>query len=257
MSPNPFTWRWQFFLLAESTRHLLSAYVGVDFSFVMSLCFFVNRGVPRDEDLEWLFIRKKLHCYNESVGSNNMFWSNYFFYICFHAGGFTKHFRWPEVKLRDEESSPSDALTSKKQKTRLTGKARTYLWACPLPPPPPPQPHLPFPCFFKIKVRGSSKLAWIDAVRTTRYSLILMLCCDVFTFAVKQVVPSDEDLEWLYLSCLLYEKSFLELFARLQTRDISDMLPNPFTWRWQFFLLAEKNKHKISSVRVCGRGFFV
>ena len=22
---------------------------------------------------------EKLHCYNESVGSNNMFWSNYFF----------------------------------------------------------------------------------------------------------------------------------------------------------------------------------
>ena len=38
------------------------------------------------------------------------------------------------------------------------------------------------------------------------------------------------------------KKSFLELFARLQTRDISDMSPNRFTWRWQFFLLAEKKK---------------
>ena len=51
-------------------------------------------------------------------------------------------------------------------------------------------------------------MARIDAVRTTRYPLILMLCYDVLTFVVKQVVPSDEDLEWLYLSCLLYEKSF-------------------------------------------------
>ena len=33
-------------------------------------------------------------------------------------------------------------------------------------------------------------------MRTTRYSLILMLCCNVFIFVVKQV-PSDEDLEWL------------------------------------------------------------
>ena len=29
-------------------------------------------------------------------------------------------------------------------------------------------------------------MAWIDAVRTTRYSLILMLCCDAFIFVVKQ-----------------------------------------------------------------------
>ena len=70
----------------------------------------------------------------------------------------------------------------------------------------------------------------IDAVRTTRYSLILMLCCDAYTFLVKQGVPSDEDLEWLYPSCLLYKNSFLELFARLQTRDVNDMSPNPFSW---------------------------
>ena len=37
----------------------------------------------------------------------------------------------------------------------------------------------------------------IDAVRTTRYSLILMLCCDFFMFLVKQGVPSNEDLELL------------------------------------------------------------
>ncbi|CAH3030990.1 unnamed protein product, partial [Pocillopora meandrina] len=35
------------------------------------------------------------------------------------------------------------------------------------------------------------------AIRTTRYPLILMLCCDVFMFLVNQGVPSDEELEWL------------------------------------------------------------
>ena len=185
---------------------------------ILMLCcdvfmFFAKQGVPSDEDLEWLFIREKPHCYNESAGSNNMFWSIYFFYICYHAGGSIKHFRRPKVKRRDEESSPSDALTPKKRKTRLAGKMRTYLWACPLTAT--PQPHLPFPWFCKIKMCGSSKMAWIDAVRTTRYSLILMLCCDVSTFLVKQGVPSDEDLEWLYPSCSLYEKEFFRAFRSI------------------------------------------
>ena len=77
---------------------------------------------------------KKLPCYNESVGSNNMFWSNDFFRICYHAGGSIKHLRWPKVKCRDGESSPSDALTPKKRKTRLAGKMRTNLWACSITP---------------------------------------------------------------------------------------------------------------------------
>ena len=55
----------------------------------------------------------------------------------------------------------------------------------------------------------------IDAVRTTRYSLILMLCCDVSTFLVKQGVPSDEDLEWIYPSCSLYEKEFFRAFRSI------------------------------------------
>ena len=38
--------------------------------------------------------------------------------------------------------------------------------------------------------------------------LISMLSCDVFMCLVKQGVPSDEDLEWLYPSFLLYEKEF-------------------------------------------------
>ena len=49
------------------------------------------------------------------------------FYICYHAGGSTKHFGWPKVNRCDEESSPSDALTLKKRKTRLAGKMRRSL----------------------------------------------------------------------------------------------------------------------------------
>ena len=62
---------------------------------------------------------------------------------------------------------------------------------------PHPQAHLPAPCLCKIKMRGSSKIAWIVAIRTTRYSLILMLFWNVLFFLVKQGVPSDEELEWL------------------------------------------------------------
>ena len=58
-----------------------------------------------------------------------------------------------------------------------------------------------------------------------------MLSCDVFMCLVKQGGPSDKDLKKLYPSSLLYEKKNLELFARLQTRDINGMSPNPFTWR--------------------------
>ena len=73
----------------------------------------------------------------------------------------------------------------------------------------PPPPNLIFSMLlWKKKVPGSRKMAWIDAVRTTHYSLILMLRCDVFTFVVKQEVPNDEDVEWLYPSCSLYEKEF-------------------------------------------------
>ena len=44
------------------------------------------------------------------------------------------------------------------------------------------------------------------------------------------------------LKLLIVWKSFLELFARLQTIDINGMSPNPITWRWKFFLLAEKKE---------------
>ena len=59
------------------------------------------------------------------------------FNICYHAGGSTKHVCRPKAERRNEESSPSDALTPKKKKTRLAGKMRTYLWARPLTPTPP------------------------------------------------------------------------------------------------------------------------
>ena len=143
-----------------------------------------------------------------SIASVNLLaqsiWNNDLFYICYHAGGSTKHLPRPKVKRRDEESSPCDALTPKKRKSGFAGKMRTYLWACPLTPT--PQPHLPSPCLCKIKMCGSSKMAWIFAIRNTRYPLILMLCCDVQIFVVKQEVPRDEDLEWPYPSCLLYAK---------------------------------------------------
>ena len=62
----------------------------------------------------------------------------------------------------------------------------------------PVNPHPPtpssFPCLCKIKMRGSDKMARVDAIRTTRYPLILILRCDIFMFVVKQGVPSDEDL---------------------------------------------------------------
>ena len=49
------------------------------------------------------------------------------FYICYHAGGSTKHLPRPEVKRRKEESSSNDALTPKRGKTCLAGRMRVYL----------------------------------------------------------------------------------------------------------------------------------
>ena len=40
-------------------------------------------------------------------------------------------------------------------------------------------------------------MAGIVAIRTTRYPLILMLCCNIFIFLVKQEDLRDEDLQWL------------------------------------------------------------
>ena len=40
-------------------------------------------------------------------------------------------------------------------------------------------------------------MAGIVAIRTTRYPLILMLCCNIFIFLVKQEDLRDENLQWL------------------------------------------------------------
>ena len=118
---------------------------------------------------------------------------------------------------RDEESSPSD-FTPEKRKSCLAGKTRTYLWACPLTPT--PRPHFSSPCLCKIKMRGS------------------------------------RDLEWRYPSCLLYGKSVLELFFRLQT--IYKWYVTKFNYvAMKIFLTGKKKKTRKSSVRVCGRAFFV
>ena len=62
---------------------------------------------------------------------------------------------------------------------------------------PHPQPYHPSPCLRKIKMCGSSKMAGIVAIRTTRYPLVLMFCCNIFIFLVKQEVPRDVDFELL------------------------------------------------------------
>ena len=60
------------------------------------------------------------------------------FNICYHAGGSTKHVCRPKAERRNEESSPSDALTPKKKKTRLAGKMRNISMDVPVNPPPTP-----------------------------------------------------------------------------------------------------------------------
>ena len=87
---------------------------------------------------------------NSSIATMNLLarkiWYNFFcFYICYHAGGSTKHLPRPEVKRCKEESSPKDALTPKEGKTRFAGKMRTYLWACPVTPTPQPPTPSSFP----------------------------------------------------------------------------------------------------------------
>ena len=70
-------------------------------------------------------------------------------------------------------------------------------------------------------------------------------------------VPQVPSQVFIFSECLYcMEKISLKLFARLQTRDVNSMSPNPFMWRRQFFFLAEK-KNKKSSVRVCGRAYSV
>ena len=65
------------------------------------------------------------------------------------------------------------------------------------------------------------------------YSLspfILMLCCDTKIYSGFTQVSY----------CM--QNIFLQLFARLQSRDINGMSPNPFTWRWQVFFLSKEKR---------------
>ena len=200
-SPNRFTWRWQFlFLVTKKEQEIFRSRIWA--------CIFRVKWCTVGCIMQWHEVASKPN------SSGDVSWEKeiaplllwicwleksglifFYFYICYHAGGSTKHLPRPEVKRREEESSPKDALTPKEGKTRFAGKMRTYLWACPVTPT--PQPHLPFPCLCKINMCRSSKMTWIDVIRTTRYPLILMLCCDDFMFVVKQGVLSDEDLERL------------------------------------------------------------
>ena len=52
------------------------------------------------------------------------------------------------------------------------------------------------------------------------------------------------------ISCLLYGKYLFKLSARLQTRDVNGRSPKPFTGRWPFFSLAEKQKQEIFRSRM-------
>ena len=144
-SPNPFTWRWQLFFLAKKKKeqeifrsriwacifHVKWCTVGciIQWHEVASKpnsLGDVSRGKEIATLLPWI-------CWLEK--SDLIF---FYFYICYHAGGSTKHLPRPEVKRRKEESSPKDALTQKKGKTHFAGKMRTYLWRARWPPPPSP-----------------------------------------------------------------------------------------------------------------------
>ena len=92
-----------------------------------------------------------------------------------------------------------------------------------------------------IKMRGSSKMAWIVVIRTTRYPLILILCCNVVMF-----FSQARSFQWRRFRVaspkllIVWKKIFFTLFARLKIRDISGM-----TWRWQLFFLAEKRTRNL------------
>ena len=108
-----------------------------------------------------------------------------------------------------------------------------------------------------LKMGRSSKMAWIAAIRTTRYPLILMFCCDVFMFLVKEEVFSDEDLEWPYPSCLLYGKYFFQAFRSMANKRYKWHVTKSVDVAITIFFSCQRKKNKKSSVRVCGRAYFV
>ena len=161
MSPNPFRWWWQFFLVARKKKeHDI-------FCSRMWMCIFRAQWCTVGMHNAMAQIG-----HNKSVGSNKMFCSNYFFTfvimqvvllnICLRQ-------RWKAVMKSRLRVTP--------QPQRKEVKWGHVYGRAPLTPPPTPQPHHPSPYLCKINMHGSSKMAWIDAIPTTHYPLLLILRC--------------------------------------------------------------------------------
>ena len=69
--------------------------------------------------------------------------------------------------------------------------------------------------------------------------------------------PSDEDLEWLYPSCLLYGKECFSAFRSIANYRYKWYVTKSNYVTMKIFLTGRKKKNKISSAHVCGRAFFV
>ena len=110
----------------------------------------------------------------------------------------------------------------------------------------PVNPHPPTPTFLSLLLWNKS--AWIQENGMSRCGTYYPLSCHLYAFrwclyVFSQARSSQRRRFRVALSKLLivWKRVF---FARLQTRDINGMSPNPFTWRWQFFLLVEKKKKR-------------
>ena len=69
--------------------------------------------------------------------------------------------------------------------------------------------------------------------------------------------PSDEDLEWLYPSCLLYGKECFRAFRSIANYRYKMVCRQIQLRGDENFSCWPKKKNKISSVHVCGRAFFI
>ena len=103
---------------------------------------------------------------------------------------------------------------------------------------PTPNPIFLPPCIRTIKMRGCSKIAWMDAIRTTHYPLLSWCFAVILSkeFQVTKIYSGFNQVSY----CM--QNISLQLFTRLQSRDMNGMSPNPLTWRWQVFFLAKKKK---------------
>ena len=113
----------------------------------------------------------------------------------------------------------------------------------------PVNPHPPTPSFLSLLLWNKS--VWIQENGMNRCGTYYPLSCHLYAFrwclyVFSQARSSQRRRFRVALSkFLIVWKRVLELFARLQTRDINGMSPNPSTWRWQFFLLVEKKEEDI------------